>query len=109
MRENGRWSTPVNLGPEINTAEDEDQIWVSPVGTDVYFNRDGLYHTTWTENGFPPPRKIDLGYPFAAEVSITDDGKEMFYAVGDPGTERIIIMSSQRQPDGSWSKGVPVD
>lgn len=108
-RQNGQWTTPVNLGPAINTAENEDQIWVSPVGNEVFFNRGGLYRTSWTENGFTPPQQIDMGHPISAEASLTDDGKEMFFAVGDPESERILIMRSQRQADGSWSKGVPVD
>lgn len=38
--EGGRWSEPINLGPEINTEGDEVFPWVHPDGT-LYFSSDG--------------------------------------------------------------------
>jgi len=46
-REGDDWATPVNLGPEINSAEYDYGPWVSPNGEDLYFtsHRGGTAHT----------------------------------------------------------------
>jgi outer membrane protein OmpA-like peptidoglycan-associated protein/Tol biopolymer transport system component len=38
---NGLWSMPVNLGPEINTADDEDAPFIHPDGVTLFFSSKG--------------------------------------------------------------------
>ncbi|MBE0644317.1 MAG: PD40 domain-containing protein [Bacteroidetes bacterium] len=37
----GRWGTPKNLGPEINTSGDEKAPMIAPNGVDLYFSSNG--------------------------------------------------------------------
>lgn len=41
MLPNGKWSLPVNLGPTINTAEDEDSPFMHTDGTTLFFSSKG--------------------------------------------------------------------
>lgn len=115
--EQGHWSNAINLGPMINTDVEEDQYWMSETPDaagryEVYFNRKdvGIMRTTWSETeGYAQPVKVDLGVAISGEASLTADGKEMFYASPDIQEKRIRIFFSRRNPDGSWSKGMPVD
>ncbi len=62
------WGTPVNLGPEINTAGDEVFPYVHPDGT-LYFSSDGhpgmggldIFRTLKMDNG--DLAAINMGYP----------------------------------------------
>lgn len=38
---NGQWSMPLNAGPEINTAEDEDAPFIHPDGVTLFFSSKG--------------------------------------------------------------------
>ncbi len=38
---NGQWSMPTNLGPEINTADDEDAPFLHPDGVTLFFSSKG--------------------------------------------------------------------
>ncbi len=106
------WSAPVNFS-SVNTPADEDQMWISPVGLDVYWNdsSQGIMHCTWGgSNCAAPPTVVTItGCAIAAEVSMPDDGQTMYFACGDPTTGRVKIMYSTKQPDSSWGVATPVD
>ncbi|MBI3897443.1 MAG: PD40 domain-containing protein [Gammaproteobacteria bacterium] len=109
---NGSWSAPVNAGAPFNTAGDDDQMWVSPVGPDIYWNSpSGLMHCL--SNGSTctaSPTVISIaGCGYAAEASFTDDGQYMYFACGDLTTYKIKIMYSVKQANGSWGPAIPVD
>lgn len=108
----GAWSSPVNLGSAINSAEDEDQIWVSEEGQQAYFNR-GLiiYQMQRSGAGWTDPQQVEFeGGPLrAAEVSLTRDGQIMMLAVPDIPAQRLLIAESRRLPDGRWSRPKPID
>ena len=63
--EGGRWSQPINVGPEINTEGDELFPWVSPTGV-LYFSSDGhtglgghdIYFTKATRGKWSPLENI---------------------------------------------------
>jgi hypothetical protein len=110
----GNWSSPVNMGAPFNSAGDEDQIWIAPVGAnpDIYWNGPaGINHCTWTgATCAAPPDAVTIpGCAVAAEVSVTDDGQSMYFACGNPTTGRVSIMYSVKQPGGGWGTAVPVD
>lgn len=115
LRANGVWTAPVNLGPGINTAADEDQPWVDPLGTGwLYFNRGGKIYRSQLINGSfgTPDEFVITGIPAGAtvaEISFTDDGRYAYFACGDPASQRIRIMYIVRQNDGSWGPATPVD
>ncbi len=41
LQENGRWSTPVNLGKKINTSDEESSPFLAPDGKTLYFSSKG--------------------------------------------------------------------
>ena len=106
------WSSPVNLGPPVNTAGGEDQLWYSPTGNDLFWNGPtGLMHCLsngFTCAGAPQPVAIP-GCAVAAEASMPDDGSRLYFACIDRGTGRARIMHSAKQPNGSWGTATPVD
>lgn len=110
----GSWSAPVNMGTPFNSAGDDDQIWISPVGAtpDIYWNGPGgMNHCVWTGSACSaPPDAVTIpGCAYAAEVSIPDDGQSLYFGCGNLTTGRVSIMYSVKQQDGSWGTAVPVD
>jgi hypothetical protein len=108
----GVWSAPVNSGTTVNTSGDEDQIWVSPVGADVYWNGpQGLMHCL--SNGSDcsgTPEVVPIpGCAFAAEATLPDDGQTLYFGCGDLTTGMVKIMYSTKQLNGSWGTATPVD
>lgn len=109
----GSWTTPVNMGP-INTTEEEDQIWIAPMGAtpEIYWNAsDGMKRCTWNGSACAAaPEAVTIpGCAYAAEASITDDGQELYFGCGNLTTGMVTIMYSVKQPDGSWGPATPVD
>ena len=41
LREDGRWSEPLNLGPNVNTAKEESSPFLAPDDKTLYFSSDG--------------------------------------------------------------------
>ena len=66
---NGEWAAPKNLGPTINTPEDEDAPFIHVDGQTLYFSSKGhksmggydIFKTTYNEGGWSTPTNI--GYP----------------------------------------------
>jgi len=116
------WSTPVNLGPKINSKHWETQPSFSSDGKTLYFirgmtynrqrrnpNNQDIYVTTITEDGeWSVPRKISskINTPYREEsVQIHPDGKTLYFASnGHPGMGGLDIYMSRKLEDDSWSK-----
>jgi len=108
----GIWSAPVNSGALVNTSGDEDQIWVSPVGADVYWNGpSGLMHclSNGSDCSAAPEVVTIPGCTFAAEASMPDDGQTLYFGCFDVSTGVLKIMYSTKQADSSWGVATPVD
>ncbi len=110
----GSWSTPVLLPPSINTSANEDQAWLSPDGATLYFNREPgprIMAARRTVGGWSAATPVAFGglYPDAAEVSGTADGTQLAFAIVRPDLEDIVIVTSERQQDGSWGAPAQVD
>jgi hypothetical protein len=106
------WSAPVNMGSPVNTSGDEDQPWISPVSTDVYWNGpSGLMHCTSNgSNCSGSPTTVTVpGCGYVAEASFPDDLQTMFFACGDTTTFKVKIMYSKKQPDQSWGPATAID
>ncbi len=112
LSSSGSWSAPVNAGAPINTAGDEDQFYIFPGSSDLYWNGPaGLMHCVVASgtgcSGIPDVVTIP-GCAYAAEVSITDDGQRMYFGCGDLVTGRVKIMYANRQ-GSAWGSATPVD
>ena len=55
--------------------------------------------------------RFDNGYRalYAADASMPDDGKTIFFACADATTYVVKIMYSLKQADGTWGTATPVD
>jgi hypothetical protein len=83
---NGKWSKPWNLGPQINTAQDEDAPFLHVDGKSLYFSSKGhetmgeydVFETKITSDGkFTKPE--NLGYP------INTVGDDIFFVLSPDG------------------------
>lgn len=69
MQANGSWSTPLNLGPEINSKADEDAPFIHPDQKTLFFTSDGhntmggrdVFVTRFINNKWKSPE--NMGYP----------------------------------------------
>ena len=86
MLPNGKWSLPVNLGPTINTAEDEDAPFMHTDGTTLFFSSKGhknmggfdIFKSTLTEdNTWTTPQNMQ------APINTPDD--DIFYMQSSDG------------------------
>ncbi|HQH40781.1 MAG TPA: OmpA family protein [Bacteroidales bacterium] len=116
---NGSWSKGVDLGPPLNTLDNEGAQSLTPDGRTMYFtacNRpDGkgqcdIYVTyrqgaEWTE-------PENLGSPVNTSASekqpsISPDGKTLYFASNRPGGKGgLDIWCSTRKEDGTWQNPV---
>jgi hypothetical protein len=83
------YAEPVNLGPTINTIDDEVSVFVHPDGATLFFASNGknsiggydIFKTEWKDNKWTTP--INLGYPINTlgdekQFSLTADGKTAY-------------------------------
>ena len=91
-QENGRWSSPENMGPSINTAGDESAPFIHADNSTLYFTSnalpgyggDDLFVVRKTTNGqWSTPQ--NLGYPIntienEGSLVVATDGKTAYYA-----------------------------
>ncbi len=113
----GKFSFPRNIGPMINSKDEEDHFWIADDpdykgNHEVYFTRAGsqIWRTVWNAtDGFSAPQRLDLGVPIAREASVTADGSKLYFSSRNPETETTRIMVSLRRPDGTWMPGRPID
>ncbi len=89
------WSEPENLGPEINTPQDEEFPFIHPDGQTLYFtstghpgmgNRD-IFVTRKTTGGWEVP--VNLGYP------INQYGDEYNFIVNRKGDKAYFATNSR--------------
>lgn len=93
---NGKWGTPYNLGPTINTEYNEDAPFISPSGTTIYFSSEGhknmggydVFKSNFDESGvFSEPE--NMGSP------INTVGDDIFFVINPAGS--TAYMSSERE------------
>jgi outer membrane protein OmpA-like peptidoglycan-associated protein len=121
QKQNGKWSTPVNAGQQVNTRNWETQPSFSSDGKTLYFirgsvTREGIknpdiYSATVGEDGkFGEAVRLSdvINTPFKEEsVFIHPDNQTLYFSSeGHPGMGGLDIFISRRQADGSWGKPV---
>jgi hypothetical protein len=95
---NGQWSTPLNLGPTINTMHDEDAPFIHSDGTTLFFSSNGhntmggydIFKSVLVDadmNGWDKP--VNMGYPLN---TVNDD---IYFVLSEDG--RTGYFSSERQ------------
>jgi hypothetical protein len=94
--DNGKWGTPFNLGPTINTAYNEDAPFVHPLNNTLFFSSEGhknmggydIFKSNFDETGtFTEPE--NLGCP----INTSDD--DLFFVLNANGSTGYF--SSERE------------
>ncbi|MGL4597683.1 MAG: hypothetical protein ACRCYO_09150 [Bacteroidia bacterium] len=109
---NGKWSKALNLGPEINTAQDEDSPFMHPDQQTLFFASKGhksmggfdIFFTSKNDSGrWDAP--INMGYPLnTADDDVfymtSADGKRAYFSSVREGGygEKDIYMAELEQP-----------
>lgn len=98
LKNDGSWTVPVNLGPTINTAYDEQSPFIHADGQTLYFSSNGwpglgnkdLFISRKDSSNNDWKRPENLGYPintFGEEsgLTISSDGRTAFFASDQKG------------------------
>jgi outer membrane protein OmpA-like peptidoglycan-associated protein len=120
--ENGKWSEPKNLGPEVNSEGREMFPYIHEDGT-LFYSTDGkaglggldLYFTTPISNTFSEPK--NLGYPINTHYddfgfTLNKDIKTGYFSSnrnGGEGKDDIYFFRSKENLIGSLLKGFLYD
>jgi hypothetical protein len=117
----GEWSTPTNLGPNVNTSQLERFAVMSPDGLELYFSRieqNPNHENIWVARRSSPSAAFDLAERVPPSVNsdgwlngpggLSPDGLTLFIASNRPGGYGgLDIWYSTRQDKGSpWSTAV---
>ncbi len=124
---NGRWTPPVNAGPEINGPGDEQSPFIAKDDQTLYFNSDGhpgmggvdLFYTRRNKDG-RWAKPTNMGYPINSSkdetcIIISSNGKDAFMAKeGDDTKGGLDIYSFElyeeaRPQKTGYAKGVVFD
>lgn len=103
----GDWSEPINMGPKINTKEDEDSPFIHPDGVTLYYSSKGkktmggydIFRTSLEKGGWSEPE--NLGYPINSVQNdiyfvLSADNQHGYYASykeGGYGKHDIYVIS----------------
>ena len=111
------WSKPINLGPEVNTPENEVYPFIHNSGN-LFFSSNGfngaggldIYMVNFDEG--PAGRVVNLGEPFNTEANdlgliLNPEGIKGFFTssrASGEGNDDIYMFEA---PEGIWGKTVP--
>jgi outer membrane protein OmpA-like peptidoglycan-associated protein/Tol biopolymer transport system component len=113
--QNGQWTTPQNLGTNVNTKRHDACIALSPNGKELFVYRDNergfgdIYLSKQKADGSWSPVKA-LPAPINTEfhetsISITADEKTVYFAGNRPGGfGGLDIWKSTQNEKGEWGK-----
>lgn len=116
VRTDSTWRKAVNIGPPVNTEENEGALCISPDGKYIFFaacNRpDGygscdIYWSKRTGDEWSEP--VNLGPvvnspAWDSQPSFSSDGKTLYFASKRSGGKGSSdIWKTELQPDGSWT------
>lgn len=126
--EQGKWETPVNLGPEINTAADESTPFIHADNQTLYFNSNGhpgysdkpdIYMTKKLPDG-KWSKPVNLGYPIntiddEGSLVVAADGLTAYYSSDRGDTKGGLDIYTFQLPESLrplrtlWVKGKVFD
>lgn len=106
LKSDGKWSLPVNLGPEINTKDDEDAPFIHPDQKTLFFTSDGhstmggrdIFKTSMVNGKWTSPE--NMGYPVNTTsndnyFTLLADGKRAYFSSdrkGGQGAQDIYYL-----------------
>jgi outer membrane protein OmpA-like peptidoglycan-associated protein/tetratricopeptide (TPR) repeat protein len=109
----GEWSEPQNMGPKLNSKEDEDSPFIHPDGITLYYSTKGkntmggydIVRTTLEKGGWSEPE--NLGYPINSVQNdiyfvLSADNQHGYYASykeGGYGKHDIYMISMPQAED----------
>ena len=115
---NGRWTSPRNLGPNINSKYWESQPSVAPNGEAIYYTRGGtrgqgnknlLVSYRQADGTWGKPQQLkSLNTSFDESAPyIHPDGKTLYFSSnGHAGMGDLDLFASKLQEDGTWGKPI---
>jgi outer membrane protein OmpA-like peptidoglycan-associated protein len=108
LKLDGTWKTSVNLGPKINTSQDEVSPFIHANGYSFFFSSNGregmgkfdIYLATTQKDVIGEP--VNLGYPINTAddelaLFVTADGKKAYYSVDKTGSVKLFEFSIPEQ------------
>jgi len=117
VKQDGKWSTPVNITPQVGSdgdliptglSADGKELYLirqSPIDNDIYYSHfDG---SLWSV-ALPLPGEANSNFneDFA---SVSADGKVLYIASDRPGSEGgLDIFVAEKQENGEWGSAVPM-
>jgi len=127
LDDEGHWTTPTNLGPNVNTPYDEATPFIHPDGKTLYFSSDGwpslgqkdiFYSKLQNDGTFS--KAVNLGYPintFNDEFGfiVSADGKEGLFSsnldggFGDVDIYRFKLPENLKPEPVTYVKGIVKD
>ncbi len=81
--EKGKWTQPVNLGGLVNSSYDEEGIYLTPAGDEMFFSSKG--HTSM--GGF------DIFYSYLRDDGTWSDPENLGYPLNSPDDELFFTMT----------------
>jgi outer membrane protein OmpA-like peptidoglycan-associated protein/tetratricopeptide (TPR) repeat protein len=127
LGDDGKWSDPKNLGPEINTEQEEERPFIHPDGITLYFTSRGhegmggadLFMSRRQADG-TWGKAINLGYPINTPgdeigIYVTADGHWAYFASEQPDTKGLMdiykfeMAENLRPYSVSYVKGIVTD
>ncbi|WP_240337079.1 OmpA family protein [Rufibacter psychrotolerans] len=113
QQEDGTWSIPVNLGPNVNTAGRENSPFLHASGNTLYFATDGLqgmggldlFKVDRQKEGWGQP--VNMGYPLnthrdESSIFISADNKTGYYAGQTQAGSNIEVALLQFEVPEVW-------
>jgi outer membrane protein OmpA-like peptidoglycan-associated protein/Tol biopolymer transport system component len=110
----GKWGAPKNLGPPINTPEDEEAVFIHPDGKTMYFSSKGhkgiggydIYKSTYENGAWSAP--VNLGMPINTPeddvfLVVSGSGRFGYYSSSRKGGEgeqdiyRVTFLGPEKQ------------
>jgi outer membrane protein OmpA-like peptidoglycan-associated protein len=106
MKNDGKWSAPINLGPDINTKDNEDAPFIHPDQKTLFFTSDGhatiggrdIFKTSLVNGKWTNPE--NMGYPVNTTsndnyFTLLADGKRAYFSSdrkGGQGAQDIYYL-----------------
>jgi outer membrane protein OmpA-like peptidoglycan-associated protein len=106
MKADGKWSLPINLGPEINTKDNEDAPFIHPDQKTLFFTSDGhntmggrdIFKSSFVNGKWTNPE--NMGYPVNTTsndnyFTLLADGKRAYFSSdrkGGQGAQDIYYL-----------------
>jgi outer membrane protein OmpA-like peptidoglycan-associated protein/tetratricopeptide (TPR) repeat protein len=127
LKDDGTWTKPENMGPDVNTSYDENTPFIHPDGQTLYFSSDGwpgfgnkdIFFCRMSADG-KWTRPINIGYPintFNEETGliVTPDGQEGLFSsnlkdgFGDLDLYRFKMPAQAKPQQITYVKGTVMD